>query len=172
MQQLTLSVAEILGRPGEYRDVVVRRPLGGVETALARLTGDPVEARLRVESVMEGVLVTGRVEAATAQDCARCLRSFAGEVGLEVVELYVAPGHEVSEDEDMYRVSGTEIDLEPMLRDALALALPLKPLCRPECRGLCATCGKDLNEGSCDCREETVDPRWEALSELKARLEG
>lgn len=172
MQQLTLSVAEILGGPGEYRDVVVRRPLDGVRTALARLSDEAIEARLRVESVIEGVLVTGRVEATSAQDCARCLQSFKDDVGLQVCELFVAPGHEATDEEDVYRVSGTEIDLEPLLRDALALALPLNPLCQPECKGLCPHCGKDLNEGPCDCREETVDPRWEALSDLKARLEG
>jgi uncharacterized protein len=90
-------------------------------------------------------------------------------VEVEVCELYTAPGHEA--EDDAYRVGGTEIDLEPMLRDALTLALPLNPVCREDCAGLCAHCGKDLNEGACDCVEDTTDPRWEALASLRAKLE-
>ena len=103
--------------------------------------------------------------------CARCLKEFESDVTLRVCELYAGPGHEASDDEDVYQVDGLEIDLEPMVRDAVTLALPLNPLCREDCKGLCATCGTDLNIGSCDCKEDDFDPRWAALSDLRQRLE-
>jgi len=170
VQGFKVSVAEILGHPGAYRDVSVRSPLAGVETALARLDDEPVEARLRLESVVEGVLVTGPVDASARFECARCLKPLEGGVSLDVCELFLAPGSQGPADEDAYRVTGLELDLEPMLRDEVTLALPLKPVCDQECKGLCATCGKDLNAGSCDCVDEEMDPRWAALSDLRDKL--
>lgn len=171
MQHLRLSVAELLGRPGEYRDVSFSGRLPGVGTALARLDHDGIKGELRVESVIEGVLVTGKVAGQTTLECARCLTEFGSDVGLRVCELYAGPSHEASADEDVYQVEATEIDLEPMIRDAVTLALPLNPLCREDCAGLCATCGTDLNEGACDCKDDALDPRWAALSDLRRRLE-
>lgn len=171
MQDFILSVADILGRPGEYRDVMVRAPLSGVGNALARLEENTVATELRIESVMEGVLVTGRLEAHTGLQCARCLADFPSKLSLRLCELFVAPGHDAAEEDDIYKVAGTEIDLEPALRDAAVLALPLNPLCGPDCKGLCARCGTDLNISSCDCKEDDFDPRWAALSDLRERLE-
>ena len=169
MRELTISVAEILGRPGEYRDVAIAQPLEGVELALAHLASRPLTGTLRLESVMEGILVTGSVSGDADIECARCLKTLASAVDVEVCELFTAPGHEA--EDDAYRVQGSEIDLEPMLRDAVGLALPLNPLCRADCAGLCARCGKDLNEGACDCVEDETDPRWDALAEVRAKLE-
>ncbi len=165
-----MSVAEILGHPGRYRDLSVRGPLTGVETALAHLDDQPVEADVRLESVVEGVLVTGPVAASARFECARCLKPLEGAVSLDVCELFLAPGTEAAAEEDAYRVTGLELNLEPMLRDAIALALPLKPVCDEDCKGLCATCGKDLNAGACGCVDEDIDPRWAALSELRDKL--
>ena len=103
--------------------------------------------------------------------CARCLTEFRGPVALDLCELYTTPGHELPDDE-AYRVQGSEIDLEPMLRDALVLALPLNPVCREACRGLCARCGRDLNDGDCDCEESEIDPRWADLAALREKLNG
>lgn len=173
MHDLTLSVAEILGRPGEYRDVTINEPLPGVAIGLARLIDDSgLQAELRVESVVEGILVTGPVHGDTRLQCARCLQDFSSTVGLRVCELFVTPGHDPAEEDDVYRVVGSEIDLEPMLRDAVALSLPLNPLCRGDCKGLCAQCGQDLNKGACGCKDDDIDPRWADLGPLRARLEG
>ena len=168
-----MSVAELLGHPGEYRDVRLSEPLTGVRTTLARLTDDPVAGDLRAESVIEGILVTGDVSGATVVQCARCLKEFDSRVDVELCELFVAPGHEVQgpDADDTYRVAGTEIRMEPMLRDAMALALPLHPLCRADCKGLWAQCGTDLNTGECSCTEDETDPRWAPLERLRERLE-
>jgi uncharacterized protein len=163
-------VAEILGRPGNYRDLLVAGPLAAAGNALARVGKAPVKGRLRAESVMEGVLVTGKVEADIELDCARCLTTTHSALELDICELYVAPGHEVPPEEDSYKVDGLEVDLEPMLRDAVTLALPLNPICREDCKGLCGGCGKDLSEAVCTCVEEDLDPRWAALAELRDKL--
>lgn len=164
-----ISVAEILGRPGTYRDLRFSKPLPGVRTALARLHGD-ISAGLRAESVVEGILVTGPVTGAAVMQCARCLKQLPGDVAVDVCELFYGPGHSPDEDEDAYEVKGLEVDLEPMLRDAITLALPLNPLCNEDCKGLCARCGKDLNLNDHTCEEEGTDPRWAALDALRDRL--
>jgi uncharacterized protein len=169
VQDLTVSVADIVGRPGEHREFDLRADLGEVGNALARLQGSPVRARLRAESVMEGILVTGTVTGAARLQCARCLTGRPGEVAVEVRDLFAGPGAEGG-DEDAYRLSGTDLDLEPLVRDAVVLALPLNPLCREDCQGLCAGCGADLNRGACTCAEDGLDPRWAALAGLQDRL--
>ena len=168
---LKASVGEILGRPGEYREIHVSAPFGGVETSLARVETAPIRLDGRAESVVEGVLVTGALIGDATLTCARCLTTFSGSVDVELVELFATPGHEGGEAEESYPVTGDEIDLEPMIRDALTLALPLRPLCREDCKGICATCGQDLNAADCNCTQDDTDPRWASLSALREKLE-
>ena len=168
MQDFKVSVAEILGRPGTYRDIRIEDPLEGVETALARVDKGVV-AEVRLESVVEGILATGEVEAGATFRCARCLKEMPADVEVELTELFYAPGHGEGED-DAYRVIGLELDLEPAVRDAVTLALPLNPVCKQDCKGICARCGKDLNFEGCECGADDVDPRWAALDALRERL--
>jgi uncharacterized protein len=168
MEGLKVSVAEVLGRPGEYRDVDVTGHLGEARTELATLVDHPIEARLRLESVVEGILVTGSVEGDAVLTCARCLKEIRSRASVEVTELFARPGTDV--EEEAYPIEGVEIDLSPMLRDALVLSLPLNPVCETACAGICPQCGKDLSDGH--VHEEGLDPRWTELSALKARLEG
>ena len=172
MHGLNLSVADLLGRPGEYRDFTISSALKDVGNPLARLEQSPVRGDLRAESVVEGILVTGRARGSGSYKCARCLIDLSEDIAIELCELFVAPGHEESSDEDSYKVSGKEIHLEPMLRDAMALALPLNPVCREDCAGLCAGCGKNLNEEDCVCSHDEIDPRWAELALVRERLEG
>jgi uncharacterized protein len=170
VQHFSVPVAELLGQPGAYRDLSICAPLEGVAVDLARLGEPPITADLRAQSVVEGILVTGRVEGSSELRCARCLTEFSAPLGLEVCELFAAPGHEAAA-ADAYLVAGTEMDLEPMLRDVIALALPLHPLCKEDCRGICALCGTDLNAGRCDCKQDDTDPRWAPLDALRAKLQ-
>ena len=171
MSGLTIPVAEILGRPGHYRDFRLVETLDGVATALARLDPPSIDARLRAESVMEGILVTGPAAGSAVFTCARCLKEFPATIEIDVVELFATPERiRDEEDSDAYPISGTEMDLEPMLRDVLTLALPLNPHCAEDCTGLCARCGRALVDGACDCSHEERDPRWAELDALKDRL--
>jgi uncharacterized protein len=150
------------------RDIVVAVPVRDVGVGLARLSDSPVEAELSAQSVVEGVLATGRLQGSATADCARCARTVPLVISLELCELFVEPGHELAD--EAYALSGTDIDLEPVFRDALTLALPLNPLCDAGCKGLCPHCGRDLNEGACSCHPESSDPRWAPLEELKVKL--
>ncbi|HVM35758.1 MAG TPA: DUF177 domain-containing protein [Actinomycetota bacterium] len=171
MQGFTFSVADILDRPGTYRDIRLRERLPEVGSPLARVSDQAITAELRAESVVEGILLTGTSRASVVLSCARCLKDFGGEVRAELCELFAPPGREVSSDADVYEVQGAEIDVEPALRDAVTLSLPLRPLCRDDCKGICAGCGTDLNAGVCQCVDDDVDPRWAQLDALRAKLE-
>lgn len=170
MHEFKVSIADVIDRPGSYRDITVTAPLPGVGVALARLSESPVAVTVRAESLVDGILIDGSVRGEAALTCGRCLTEFGAGIDIRVCELFSAPGA-ADGDDDTYRIAGTEIDLEPMLRDAFGLALPLNPVCAAGCEGLCPGCGRDLNEQPCVCAADDVDPRWAALDEVRARLD-
>lgn len=170
MQGFKVSVADIVERPGCFKDVSVDERLPETGNTLVRVTEDPLRGRLRAEAVVEGILITGSVRGTVAAECARCVTALTDEIELDVCEMFVGADAEVPDEEEVYELEGTELDLEPMLRDAVTLALPLNPVCRPDCKGLCAGCGRDLNVTGCVCVEDDLDPRWAALSELRDKL--
>jgi DUF177 domain-containing protein len=159
-----IDVTDLVGHPGASRIVEVDGTLEGLATALVRVPDDArVHGELLLESVVEGLWVTGTVETAWVVSCARCLRETPGEVRAHVEELFVPhPG----EDEDAYPLD-PEAGLDPdqLLRDAIGVEMPFAPLCRPDCLGLCEVCGGDRNVGGCPGHQE-VDPRFAVLSEL------
>ncbi|WP_288718181.1 DUF177 domain-containing protein [uncultured Cutibacterium sp.] len=127
--------------------------------------GSPLELNLRLESVGEGVLVTGTVEAALKGECSRCLDSIEEELLLDIQELYFYSDTEA--DEDASRVSAEEtINLDPVVRAAVVLNLPFSPLCRDDCAGLCPDCGVNLNDDPNHDHPDRIDPRWAALEGL------
>ena len=124
--------------------------------------GSPVDLDLRLESVVEGILVTGTAVVRLRGNCARCLGEISSTEEVELQELFCYPGKEL-DDADARHVEGELIDLEPVLRDAVVLDLPFTPLCRPDCAGLCPTCGANLNEDPAHSHDEPIDPRWADL---------
>jgi uncharacterized protein len=130
--------------------------------------GELLELDLRLEAVVEGVLVSGTVTAPVTGECARCLRPISAEVVVDLQELFAYPDSatdETAEEGEVGRVEGGLIDLDPSLRDTVVLALPLAPLCADDCRGLCATCGARWDDLPPDHTHEQIDPRWAALAE-------
>jgi uncharacterized protein len=128
--------------------------------------GSPVEFDLKLESVVEGVLLTGTAEVRLAGQCVRCLTDLTDTAVVDFQELYVYPGNESgdAETEDEIRhLEGDLLDLEPVLRDSVVLDLPFQPLCRPDCRGLCPECGADLNQDPEHGHDAPIDPRWSGL---------
>jgi uncharacterized protein len=126
-----------------------------------------LELNLRLESVVEGVLVSGEVTAKTTGMCSRCLTDIAQDLTVDFQELYeyADDDNSSSEDEDLLQLEGDLLNLEPVVRDALVLALPLAPLCDDECLGLCPECGIELNKEP-NHEHEIVDSRWQALQGL------
>lgn len=171
---LVLDTRELGRRPGSMRPLSRSVPAPahlGVDV-LGVPEGSPLELDLRLESVVEGVLVSGVVHATMSGECVRCLDPVTGPLVVDLQELYVYPGgrSEDQRDEDddtdpLPEIVGDLIDLEPGLRDAVVLALPWQPLCRETCPGLCPECGVRLEEDP-DHQHETVDPRWAALRDL------
>ncbi len=125
--------------------------------------GSPVALDLRLESVVEGVLVTGTAVVSLQGQCARCLEPIASPEEVDLQELYLYPDKEPDDDEAS-RVEGELLDLEPLLRDPVVLDLPYTPLCRPDCAGLCPDCGADLNDDPEHRHDDRVDPRWAGLT--------
>ena len=125
--------------------------------------GAEVELDLRLESVMEGILVSGTAHAPLKGECIRCLGEVDDDLTVTLTELFAYPDRVVEEDDDDVReLKGDLIDLEPALRDAVVLALPFQPVCREDCSGLCSECGARLDDDP-GHQHESVDPRWAAL---------
>jgi uncharacterized protein len=128
--------------------------------------GSPIELDLRLESVVEGVLVSGSATVEVRGECVRCLGEISDELEVDIQELYVYPG--VEPDDDLAsRVEGDLIDVEPLLRDEVVLDLPFQPLCRDDCLGLCVECGANLNENPDHRHAARLDARWDALRGLE-----
>lgn len=127
--------------------------------------GSPIELDLMLESVVEGVLVTGVASARLRGECVRCLTEITDEVEIELQELYVHAGSQATEAEAS-RLEGDLLDLQPLLRDSVVLDLPFQPLCRVDCQGLCPECGSDLNADPPHSHGTVIDPRWAQLAGL------
>jgi len=122
--------------------------------------GAQVELELRLEAVLEGVLVSGTARAPLAGECVRCLEPISDSTEVDFAELFVFPGQDG--DEETRWLQDDMIDLEPVLRDAVVLELPLQPVCEEDCPGLCAECGARLADDP-EHGHTRTDPRWAAL---------
>ncbi len=130
--------------------------------------GAPIELAVRLESVTEGIYVSGTVHAPLSGECARCLDALTDEVDVELSELFAFPDSvtdETTDADELPRVVNDLVDVEQTVRDAVVLALPLAPLCRADCPGLCPECGEKRADLGPDHGHETLDPRWAALRE-------
>ena len=161
MKPFIVNIADIRrsGRDRrERRDGVITAAV----TGSAVPEGATVVADLLLQAAGRAVEATGEVRAPWVGECRRCL-------GPAVGELIAAVDHELFEpdpDDLSYPLKNDEIDLEPLVRDAVLLELPLAPLCREDCQGLCPICGADRNEVTCEC-QPAPDPRWAALDALR-----
>jgi uncharacterized protein len=164
-----IDVSDLLGHPGSSRQHRAAWPVDGLGTELAQVRDEaPVEADLLLESLVEGILVSGTLRGTLALRCARCLTGFEEPCRVEVHELFVI---EPEPDTDDYPLDPEGLlDPDQMVRDAIGIELPFSPLCRPDCEGLCPVCGGDRNLGECPGHVE-VDPRWAALEQLAPMLD-
>jgi uncharacterized protein len=164
---LLINAAELLRRPGSERRISLSPTVAELGILDPKFDPDAiVDVALRLESLTDGIVVDGVLTAPWADSCRRCLAPAHGDVVCQVAELF----QHVVTDPDAFEIVGDQIDLGAMIRENILLEAPVAPLCRPDCAGLCPTCGVDLNLTTCDCVTAVVDPRWEALSQLKANL--
>jgi uncharacterized protein len=180
---LVFDTHELGQRPGALQRLsraVEAPPNLGVEV-IGVPSGARVELELRLESVVEGVLVTGTVRAPLTGECVRCLEPLERELEADFQEMFSYPGADDRSrdagfgddtEEDMLFLEDGLFDLEPVLRDAVVLSLPLQPVCREDCPGLCPVCGAPFADAGPDHHHEAADIRWAALQGLAASLKG
>ncbi|WP_207569030.1 YceD family protein [Mycobacterium decipiens] len=169
---MTVDIARLGRRPGAMftlHDTVDSPARIGLQL-IAIAPGAPLDLDLRVESVSEGVLVTGTVAAPTVGECSRCLSPVRGRVQVALTELFAYPDSATDETTDMDevgRVVDETIDLEQPIIDAVGLELPFSPVCQPDCPGLCPQCGVAL-AAEPGHHHDQIDPRWAKLAEVFA----
>lgn len=140
----------------------------------------PITAHMTIERSQRGVLIFGDMETRLQMICSRCLREFEYPIHLDIDLTLVRDLEEVTRERELKReeldlnyYEGRELETTDILREQLALEIPIKPLCRSDCKGLCPRCGADLNIGECRCpKEGDIDPRFARLKEFKVKGEG
>lgn len=173
---LVLDTRDLPRRPGALRTVerVVPAPADLGLEMIGVPEGADLSLDLRLESVSEGVLVSGTISGPVRGECGRCLHPITESLVVRIQELYAYENSltDATTDEDeVGRLQGDLIDLEPALRDAVVLALPTNPLCRQDCPGLCPECGVHWDELPAGHGHQQVDPRWAGLSKLLSQEE-
>jgi len=171
-----VDVGNLMRNPGSRKREQRGGPLAGLAVLGVSVPPDAdVEVDLTLEA-MDGrsIVAMGSVSTRWTTECSRCLRAIGGKVTSQVRELFEDPsraapaaGGSAAGDEDIYPLHGEQVDLEPLARDAVLLALPAAPLCAEDCAGLCPVCGADRNEADCGCDTTVRDERWAALDVLK-----
>ena len=165
-----LDLRELGRRAGSMQQVerTLPAPDGWRVELIGVPAGGDVHLDLRLESVMEGVLVSGGLDVPVTGSCARCLEPIEDTLHLDVQELYAYEGsttEATSEEDEVRRIEGDFLDLEPLVRDSVVLTLPLAPVCTEDCAGLCVDCGQRLDDLPADHHHEVVDARWAGLAE-------
>ncbi|MDQ2748039.1 MAG: YceD family protein [Actinomycetota bacterium] len=164
-----IDIREVGRRPGSMREYrrSVPAPTGLALDLIGVPQGAPLAVDIRLESVTEGVLVTGSATGPLTGECGRCLDPVSDELIVDFCELFAYPDSatdETTEQDEVHRLDGDYLDVEPVVRDAVVLGLPFAPLCRPDCPGLCPTCGQRLDGLPPGHTHDVLDPRWAALA--------
>jgi len=168
---LVIDVHELPRRAGESKNIntVIKLPNSLSNGPVVVPSETEVDLELLLEAVVDGVLVTGEVYLEAETECSRCLDPVEFEIDAKITDLYVYEDKEINSDDEadeIRKMQGDLIDLEPALIDAVVLELPTRPLCNDDCLGLCAQCGIRLEEDP-EHNHEIIDPRWSKLSQLK-----
>ncbi|HUW66133.1 MAG TPA: DUF177 domain-containing protein [Spirochaetia bacterium] len=160
---MRIDLTEAKRTPGVVEHHVLEERMGPLELGGEDVNlPDPVRAELTVTGSEDMFWVEGRVSATGEFSCSRCLAPFRVALEAEMQEKYYPQG--APADDDVVYHHGDYLDVTREVQKALLMVLPMKPVCRTDCRGLCPTCGRDLNEGPCGCRVEAVDPRLAPLA--------
>ncbi|RBP99245.1 YceD family protein [Bifidobacterium xylocopae] len=185
-----IPVAQVAQRPGQSKEIDgdFPAPSGIGDRIVGVNEGEPVHVSGSMDSIVDGLVFNAHISAPMHAECTRCLKPLSGPKELDLVAFFpyeyqhegrdfkgdveIVAGEEEAGDGNTYPLadSGNVADIEALLRDNLVEAMPLKVLCKPDCKGLCAQCGINLNEHP-DHHHEIRDDRWDALAGLKARLE-
>ncbi len=128
---------------------------------------DYLRGKIRMSRTSRGILVQGELDTSIQAECSRCLSDTSVQITVPIEELFVYPPEP---DAESTVADDGILDIAPLLREEIILKTPIGVLCKPDCLGLCVHCGKNLNEGPCNCETEAIDPRMAALKALKDEL--
>ncbi len=169
---MRINIQAIKKRPYEKTKMLLDSEAGPnfLEIDTCSMAG-PISLELNIEFTGRSYYADGVVSSTVLMQCSRCLKDFvlpiSGQLSLNIVESEFLK--EFSDADDVVPVVNDEADLTRPVYEALLIALPVAATCQPDCKGLCPTCGRDLNTEACQCVKETIDPRWEKLAQLSAR---
>lgn len=172
---MVIQLAEIVDEPFRWAETrSIDAPSLGRDVLIEL---GPISWAGEVIRASNGFLLRGTLEYEQDLACPRCLSPVRVPVASTVELAIEARSNEPTlgeielddDDLDVLYVDGEELDTEPILIEQLQLNVPMRQLCREDCRGLCAVCGQNLNEGDCDCDHDEIDPRWEALARLRGK---
>ncbi len=161
LRPLRVNAVEMLRQPGARRPIAITIDPAAVDVAHEELVGE-ISIDLELESTQDSITVRGALRGSWAGPCRRCLRPLSGVAVADVDERYQ---RELTDD-DAFPIEANQLDLVPMVRQAMLLELDAERLCDEACAGLCPVCGVDRNDAACDCVVEVRDPRWAALDGL------
>jgi uncharacterized protein len=162
---LRINAAELLREPGLRRNVSAVIAPSDVDARHEAIDGD-VAVDLELVSTIDDIGLTGTIDVPWTGHCRRCLRPLTETLVVEVDERYA---DQAAEHDDAFPIDHGQIDLAPMIREHVLLAVDDPRLCRPDCPGLCPVCGADLTTGRCQCDSAVVDDRWAALDQLRTQ---
>jgi uncharacterized protein len=162
---LRVNAAELLRRPGSQKSVELEALLTELEVVdPSRFADDAqVTVQLHLEALTDGIVIDGELRVPWHGTCRRCLTETGGVQVSDVHELY----QRTLTDPEAFEIVGDQLDLRDVVRELILLDVPTTPLCRPDCAGLCPTCGANLNDAPCGCAAPPADPRWAALAAFR-----
>ncbi|WP_022871609.1 YceD family protein [Yaniella halotolerans] len=161
-----ISISELVDRPGASEELQVTWP-APAELAVPLLgveKDSAMQVDVRLDSVHEGILVSGTVDGTLTGQCSRCLDPITQAVTIEIQELFQFEFDPMVDEDEQHMVEHGFVNVEPIMRDALVSSLPFQPTCSPDCEGLCDQCGVRLEDAGPDHYHEQLDPRWAALA--------
>lgn len=168
------NVAQLLKeQSGHTRQHTLREDISRIDADIVPLS--TLDGNIQMLRTADGVLVLGQLHTSVELVCSRCLDEFSLPLKFNLeeefrptIDIVTGAMLPISEDDEAAtRIDEHhELDLTEVVRQDILLALPPNPICRTKCLGLCPTCGKNWNEGPCDCKRDEIDPRWQSLKEL------
>lgn len=163
---MRLGLAQIMDRPGAVVPFSCSVDLSDLQYGASHPVTEPVEASGTVRNTAGVLVMSGSIKTCLHGVCDRCATEFSREVEYPIQAVLVEKlANEENEDEWVFPLEGESADLEDIVRTVFVLNMESKLLCKPDCKGLCCQCGKNLNDGPCSCQKE-LDPRFAALRQL------
>lgn len=163
---MRLGLAQIMDRPGAVVPFSCSVDLSDLQYGASHPVTEPVEASGTVRNTAGVLVMSGSIKTCLHGVCDRCAAEFSREVEYPIQAVLVEElANEENEDEWVFPLEGESADLQDIVRTVFVLNMDSKLLCKPDCKGLCCQCGKNLNDGPCSCQKEP-DPRFAALRQL------